>query len=76
MNIKKGDTVKILTGKDKGKSGKVLLSLPKQQSVVIEGLNLIKKHQKPKKSGQKGQIIDRAMPIHVSNVKLKDQKSK
>jgi len=50
--------------------------LPTENKVVIEGINLIKKHQKAKKSGQKGQIIDRAMPVHVSNVKLKNQNTK
>jgi large subunit ribosomal protein L24 len=69
MKIKKGDIVKILIGKDKGKSGKVISSLPKEEKVIIEGMNLIKKHQKSRKSGQKGQILDKAMPIHVSNVK-------
>jgi len=70
MNVKKGDTVKILTGKDKGKSGKITLVLPKDNKVIVEGVNLSKKHQKSRKSGQGGQILDRAMPIHASNVKV------
>jgi len=70
MNIKKGDTVKILVGKDKGKTGKVLMSLPKEDKLVVEGINVLKKHQKSRKSGQKGQVLERAMPIHISNVML------
>jgi large subunit ribosomal protein L24 len=71
MTIKKNDNVIILTGKDKGKTGKVIKSFPRDNKVVIEGLNLVKKHQRPRKEGQKGQVIDQAMPIHVSNVAIK-----
>ncbi len=70
MKIHKGDTVLIISGKDRGKKGKVLKALPKERKVVVEGVNLIKKHQKPKKSGEKGQIVEMASPIDVSNVKL------
>jgi large subunit ribosomal protein L24 len=70
MNIKKADTVFIISGKDKGKKGKVLEVLSKQGKVLVEGVNLMKKHQKPKKSGEKGQIIQLAKPIDISNVKL------
>lgn len=69
MKIKKGDNVIIMTGKDKGKKGKVVRALPKLEKVVVEGLNISKKHQRPRKSGEKGSIIEIAMPIHVSNVK-------
>jgi large subunit ribosomal protein L24 len=69
MKIKKGDNVKIITGKDKGKSGKIAHVLVKQNKVVVEGLNMMKKHQRPRKSGEKGSMINMAMPIHVSNVK-------
>jgi len=69
MKIKKGDNVKIITGKDKGKDGKVLHVLVKQNRVIVEGLNMSKKHQRPRKSGEKGSVINVAMPIHVSNVK-------
>ncbi|MFA5751375.1 MAG: 50S ribosomal protein L24 [Candidatus Paceibacterota bacterium] len=69
MKIKKGDTVIILTGKDKGKKGKIVRSLPKLKKVVVEGANITKKHRRPKKSGEKGSIVEIAMPIHVSNVK-------
>lgn len=69
MNVKKGDTVLVLTGKDKGKKGKILMSFPSKDKVLIEGINLKKKAQKPRKSGEKGQIVEVATPIHISNVK-------
>jgi large subunit ribosomal protein L24 len=69
MKIKKGDNVKIITGKDKGKSGKVVRVLVKENKVIVDGLNMMKKHQRPRKSGEKGSMVNLAMPIHVSNVK-------
>lgn len=69
MKIKKGDNVNIIAGKEKGKKGKIIRALPKENKVVIEGLNMLKKHKKPRKSGEKGSVISVAMPIHVSNVK-------
>ena len=71
MHIKKGDTVTILTGDDKGKSGKVVKAIPALDKVVVEGLNTVKKHQRPTKQGQKGQTVEVAMPIHSSNVAKK-----
>lgn len=70
MKIKKGDTVLIIKGKDRGKTGKVIKALPKDHRVVVEGLNLVKKHIKPKREGEKGKIIEIPRPISVSNVKL------
>lgn len=70
MKIKQGDTVKIITGKDKGKEGKVTHSFPKLNRIVVEGVNIHKRHRKPKKSGQKGQIVQMPMPIDVSNAKI------
>ena len=70
MKIKKGDSVVIIAGKDKGKKGKVVRALPKKNKVVIEGLNMTKRHQRARKSGEKGTMINIAMPINVSNVKL------
>lgn len=70
MRIKKGDTVLIISGKDKGKKGKILEVLSKEEKILVEGVNLMKKHQKPKKTGEKGQIIQLPKPIDVSNVKL------
>lgn len=62
--------VKILAGRDRGKSGKVLAAFPKLERVLVEGVNKMKKHERARKANQKGQIIERAMPIHVSNVAL------
>ena len=70
MNIKKGDKVLITKGKDRSKSGKVIKILEKENKIVLEGLNLIKKTVKPKKQGEKGQIITVPSPIAVSNVQL------
>lgn len=69
MRIKKGDKVIIITGKDKGKSGPVIKAFPKNSMVLVEGLNKKKLHKKPRKSNEKGKIIEQATPIHVSNVK-------
>lgn len=73
MRIKKGDKVQLITGKDKGKQGTVLKVLPKQEKVVVEGLNIAKKHVKPSQTGTGG-IEEFPAPIHVSNVKLVDSK--
>jgi large subunit ribosomal protein L24 len=70
MIIKKGDNVTILTGKCKGMTGKVIRALPRESKVIVEGINMLKRHQRPRKEGQKGTIVDKAMPIHVSNVAL------
>ena len=70
MKIKTNDQVKIITGKDKGKTGKVLQVFPKRERVVVEGANMIKKHMKTQRKGEKGQTIELAGPIHVSNVVL------
>jgi len=70
MNIKKGDLVLIKKGKDKEKSGKVIKILPKSDKVVVEGLNLVKKIQKPKKAGEKGQMISIPRPVFRANIML------
>ena len=70
MKIRKGDTVKITAGKDKGKTGSILTVLRNTDQVVIEGINGVKRHQKSRSSGSQGQIIEKSMPIHVSNVSL------
>ncbi|KAB3535483.1 50S ribosomal protein L24 [Alkaliphilus pronyensis] len=75
MRIKKGDTVVVITGKDKGKKGKVLQAFPKQDRVIVEGVNMISKHQKPTQQAQKGGIINREAPVHVSNVMVFDKKA-
>ncbi len=70
MKIKKGDTVKILSGKDRGKTGKITHVFSDRNRVVVEGVNVHKKHTRPKKQGQKGQIIQMPMPVNASNVML------
>ena len=69
MHVKKDDKVIVLSGKDKGKSGTVIKALPKENKVIVSGVNVLKVHQKPRKAGEKGQIADKTMPINVSNVK-------
>ncbi len=68
LHVKKGDTVTILSGNEKGKSGKVLEVFPKLDMVLVDGVGMRKKHAKPRREGQKGQIIDKHFPVHVSNV--------
>lgn len=77
MKIKKGDKVIVMAGKYKGKTGDVSSALPEQDKVIIDGINIVKKHKRANKAaGTKGEIIDVAMPIHVSNVMLEDPKTK
>ena len=70
MKIRKGDTVVVLTGKDKGKHGKVVSAIPTRGKVIVEGINVAKRHQKPTKKTQQGGIQDKAMPLDASNVAL------
>ena len=70
MKIQKGDTVIVISGKDRGKEGVVSRVMPSRNRVIVEGVNTAKKHQKPRKANEQGGIIDRDMPIHVSNVML------
>lgn len=70
MKIKKGDQVLVISGKYRGKKSKVLKAFPKEKRILAEGINLRKKHQKPKRSGEKGEIIEVPAPIDVSNIKL------
>ncbi len=72
MHIKKNDNVIILSGDDKGKSGKVVKAFPAIGKVVVEGMNTVRKHQRPTKEGQKGQTVDVAMPMHASKVAKKE----
>lgn len=74
MKIKVGDNVKIIAGKDKGKTGNVIKTLKKQDKVIVEGINICKKHQKPNNTNENGGIIEFAAPIHVSNVKKIEEK--
>lgn len=70
MKIRKGDNVVMLGGKDKGKKAKVLLVFPEINKVVVDGLNLVKKHLRAKKQGQKGQIVSKERAVSVSSVAL------
>ncbi len=76
MHIKQGDTVMVITGKDKGKKGKVLSVDYKKNRVFVEGVNMVTKHQKPNPRMQTGGIIQQEAGIHVSNVMVWDEKSK
>jgi len=71
LHVKKGDTVVVLSGNEKGKTGKVTQAFPKLGMVVVEGVGMHSKHQKPRKSGQQGQIIQKQHAIRVSKVALK-----
>lgn len=75
MKIKKGDTVTVITGKDKGKSGVVIKTLRNTNQVIVEGVNLLKKHVKGKGGDQQGGIIDMTHPVDASNVALLDPKT-
>jgi len=71
MNIKKGDTVLIIAGKDKGKDGVVSRAMPQVSKVIVEGHNIVKKHIRPQGQTRQGGVIEKAMPLHVSNVMLR-----
>ncbi len=75
MKIKKGDKVIVIAGKDRGQTGTIAQVIPAKSLVVIEGINLVKKHRRATQRSRKGQIIDKAMPIHISNVQLIDPKT-
>lgn len=75
MKLKKGDNVIIITGKDRGKKGKILKVFPSLNRVVVEGANISKVHEKGRVKGATGQIVERAMPLHISNVMVLDPKT-
>jgi large subunit ribosomal protein L24 len=75
MRVTKGDRVRVLRGEEKGKEGSVLRVLPKANKVVVEGVNIVKRHRKAVRADEEGGIIQFAAPIHVSNVMLLDPKS-
>jgi len=70
MKLKKGDTVVVISGKDKGQEGEVVQVMPTANKVIVNGVNTAKKHSKARKTNQQGGIIDRDMPVHASNVML------
>lgn len=69
-HIKKNDTVKVIAGKDRGKSGKVLRLIPKKDRVIVEKINMVKRHMKPSQQSRQGGILEKESPIHVSNLML------
>jgi len=74
LRIKKGDTVVVISGADKGKKGKVLKAFPKTQRVIVERVNFIKKHMRPTQQNPQGGIVQMEAPVHVSNVQLFNEK--
>ncbi len=74
LKIKKGDKVVVNTGRDKGKTGSVLKVMPEENRVLVQGVNIVKKHTKPSAAGTGG-IVEKELPIHVSNVSVADPKS-
>ncbi|WP_235949619.1 50S ribosomal protein L24 [Paenibacillus glycinis] len=75
LHVKKDDTVMVITGKDKGKKGRVIAAYPRQNRVLIEGVNMVKKHTRPSQANPQGGIIEQEAAIHVSNVMHIDPKS-
>lgn len=75
MKLKKGDKVKVIAGKDKDKTGMITKILAKQERVIIDGINIVKKHLKPNDRNEQGGIIDIEAPIHASNVKVIKEKT-
>ena len=75
MRIKTGDLVVVISGGEKGKTGKVFKTLPSENSVIVEGVNVVKKHVKPNQNNTKGSIVEKPNKIHVSNVALVDPKT-
>lgn len=76
MRIKKGDTVVVVAGKDKGKKGKVIQAMPTESRVIVENVNMVTKHKKPNQKVQQGGIVHQEAPINVSNVMILDPKEK
>lgn len=76
MHVKKGDTVQVISGRDKGKVGEILQALPKSSKIVVKGVNIRTKHVKPQQEGESGQITTFEAPIHSSNVMLYSEKEK
>ncbi len=76
MHVKKGDTVQVISGRDKGKVGEVLQAIPKSSQVIVKGVNIRTKHVKPQQEGESGQIATFEAPVHSSNVMLYSEKEK
>jgi large subunit ribosomal protein L24 len=76
MHVKSGDTVQVISGRDKGKVGEVLKAIPKKSQVLVKGVNIRTRHVKPRQEGESGQIVTEEAPIHSSNVMLYSEKQK
>ena len=76
MHVKSGDTVQIISGKDRGKVGEILAAIPKTSQVVVKGVNIRTRHVKPRQDGESGQIVTEEAPIHSSKVMLYSEKQK
>ena len=76
MKIKKGDKVIVISGKDRGTTGTVLRAIPAESKVIVEGVNIMKRHRRPTAKNRQGQIVEKPMPIHISNVAIADKDSK
>lgn len=70
LKIRRDDVVKIILGKDRGKTGKVMAVLPRQRRVLVESVNMVKKHVRPRRAGEKGSRVSVAAPVHISNVQV------
>ena len=75
MKLKKGDKVQVITGKDRGTSGTIVRAFPKDDMVVIDGVNVVSKHRRATAQSRKGQVVKKTMPVHASNVMLLDPQS-
>src|SRR5690554_6210087 len=74
LHVKKDDNVMVITGKDKGKKGRIISASPRENRVIVEGINMVKKHAKPTQQNPQGGILNQEAPIHASNVMLLDPK--
>jgi len=75
MKVKVGDNVRVITGSNKGKEGKVLKVLRSENKVIVDGVNIVKKHVKPNRENETGGILETEAPIHISNIKVADKKA-
>lgn len=75
LHVKKGDQVIVITGKDKGKKGTIIASFPSESRILVEGVNIVKRHTKPNAANPQGGIIEKEAPIHASNVMIVDPKT-
>lgn len=76
MHVKSGDTVQVISGKDKGKVGEVIKAIPRKSQVLVKGVNIRTRHVKPRQDGESGQIVTEEAPVHSSNVMLYSEKQK